>query len=114
MIIIIVISLHLIQRDVNQIALRLDIVPNTVHYVLFEVHQISFVHFISMLSVLKNQKPELIYIHCNCHQLYGNYYHRVLRVSDRTDTKIIIRYTEQPSDIFGHKLKSEVVGTRVT
>ena len=96
-------------NDINKTGLPFDIVPNIVHYILFEIHQIEFAHFISLLSVLKNQRPQLIYIHCDCHQLYGNYYRRVLKVANRTDTAIIVRYIERPKEIFGHKLSGDWV-----
>jgi hypothetical protein len=47
-----------------------DIVPNVVHYILFTIHEIQFSHFISLLSVLRNQKPDQIIIHCDCDQLF--------------------------------------------
>ena len=81
-----------------------NVVPNIVHYMLFTVHKIEFGHFISMLSVLKNQRPEKIYIHCDCNQLSGDYYQRVLRVANKTNTPIVIRTIERPTQIFGKKL----------
>ena len=47
----------------NETGFGFNIVPNIVHYVLFNVTEIQFGHFISFLSVLKNQKPEKVYIH---------------------------------------------------
>ncbi|XP_054169322.1 uncharacterized protein LOC128966498 [Oppia nitens] len=81
------------------------IVPNIVHYVLFTIHEIEFAHFISILSVLKNQRPEIIYIHCDCHQISGQYFQRVLKVADKVNTKVIVRYVDKPTEIFGKKLK---------
>ena len=63
------ISLGTVSTGLNETGLPFDVVPNIVHYILFTIHEIEFSHFISMLSVLKNQRPELIYIHCDCHQL---------------------------------------------
>jgi len=71
--------------------LPFDIVPNYVHYILLDVKEIEFGHFISLLSVLKNQRPERIYIHCNCHQLSGQYNKRVLRVCRKLDVQIVVR-----------------------
>ena len=84
-------------------------VPNIVHYLLFNVTEIKFGHFISFLSVLKNQKPEKVYIHCDCSQLNGDYYQRVLRVANKTNTPIIVRTIERPTQIFG---KSDFYSTK--
>src|SRR5689334_209831 len=46
-----------IMFGINAIGAPFDVVPNTVHYVLFTVHEIQFSHFVSLLSVLKNQRP---------------------------------------------------------
>ena len=91
----------------NETGFGFNIVPNIVHYVLFTVHEIEFSHFISFLSVLKNQKPEKVYIHCDCSQLSGDYYQRVLRVANKTNTSIIIRTIERPTQIFGKSLSKE-------
>lgn len=82
----------------------IDIVPNIVHYVLFTIHEIEFVHFISILSVIKNQRPKQLYIHCDCHHLTGSYYERVVSIANKTKTDFIIRKIEKPTQIFGKKL----------
>ena len=84
-------------------------VPNIVDYKLFDVTNITFGHFISLLSVMKNQKPDLIYIQFNCHQLSGDYYERALRVADKTNTQLIVRTIERPTQIYGQKLNKEWV-----
>ena len=88
----------------NETGFGFNIVPNIVHYVLFNVTEIQFGHFISFLSVLKNQKPEKVYIHCDCSQLSGDYYQRVLRVANKTNTSVITRTVERPTQIFGKNL----------
>lgn len=82
-------------------------VPNIVHYILFGVHQIQFGHFLSILSVLKNQRPEVIYIHCDCHQLSGQYWDRTVKVADRIKTPIVVRYVEKLEEVFGRKLNRD-------
>ena len=91
----------------NETGFPFNIVPNIVHYVLFDVTEITFAHFISILSALKNQKPDLIYIHCNCHQLEGDYYRRALKVAKNLYIPIIVRTIEKPTEIFGHRLNDE-------
>ena len=88
----------------NETGFPFYVVPNIVHYILFDIKDIGFGHFVSLLSVMKNQKPDLIYIHCNCHQLSGDYYERALRVADKTNTQLIVRTIERPTQIFGQKL----------
>lgn len=75
----------------NETGYPLPIIPNIVHYVLFEDHKMTFVHYISILSVLKNQKPEIIYIHCDCDELEGELWARLM--SDSTaKSKIKVSY----------------------
>ena len=80
------------------------IVPNIVHNVLFNIQEIKFSHFISLLSILKNQMPKIIYIHCNCQQLSGVYYKRLIEKSRKSRTHIIVRQIKQPTQIFGRNL----------
>ena len=92
---------------INETGLPFDIVPNIVHYVLFGTTNVTFAHFISILSVLKNQRPEVIYIHCDCHHLTGDYWHRVRRMAYETNTTLIVRYVEKPREVFGQKLSKK-------
>jgi hypothetical protein len=48
------------------------IVPNIVHYILFTIHKIEFGHFISILSALRNQKPDKIMTHCDYDEVSGD------------------------------------------
>lgn len=85
----------------------INIVPNIVHYVLFENHRISFVHMISIFSVLRNQKPEIIYIHCDCESIIPddvNWKQILSFVNQTNETKLIIRRVEKPTQIYGIKL----------
>ena len=81
--------------------------PNIVHYVLFTKHEIQFVHFVSILSVLRNQRPDAVYVHCDCHELRGGYTDRVLALMNATNTTFIVRHIERPTEIFGQKLREE-------
>ncbi|XP_054159004.1 uncharacterized protein LOC128957293 [Oppia nitens] len=81
------------------------LVPNIVHYILFKTHYINYVHFLSILSVLKNQKPDSLYIHCDCHELRGDYWQRINRVANATNTtRLIVRQIQRPTHIFGQQL----------
>ena len=99
-----------VQNNVNELDFnRFDnitgypslIVPNIVHYILFDVKEIEFVLYVSILSVLKNQKPDIIYIHCDCDQLYGQFYQKVIEKVKQTKTVFKIRKIERPTEIFG-------------
>ena len=91
----------------NETGFPFNIVPNIVHYILFDVRSIDFVHFVSILSVLKNQKPEVIYFHCNCHKLNGEYYQRAIRLANITKTKFIIHPIKKIRKIFDQPLNEE-------
>ena len=96
-----------VMPGLNETGLPFDIVPNTVHYILFALNEIRFAHFLSMLSVFKNQKPKLIYIHCDCHRLTGQYWDRVVMVSNKTSIPIVLREIVKPTQIYGQKLSTE-------
>jgi hypothetical protein len=83
------------------------IVPNIVHYILFTIHKIEFGHFISILSVLRNQKPDKIMIHCDCDVLSGDNWLRILEISQKTKTKIIVNKIEKPTQIYGKPLNKD-------
>ena len=81
--------------------------PKEIVCVLFGVNEVQFGHFISILSVLRNHKPEKVMIHCDCNQLIGEYYERVLKISQKTKTQVIVRNIVKPLEIFGQQLSEE-------
>jgi hypothetical protein len=83
------------------------IVPNIVHYILLDTTELMFVHFISIKSVLRHQKPEKIMFHCNCFQLSGNYWLRIQNECKDTNTQLIVRYIENPETIYGKPYRKE-------
>jgi len=56
------------------------------------------------LSALKHQKPEEIMIHGNSHEMVGENWERVLKEAKKLNTKMTIKYMEQPMTIFGKKI----------
>ncbi|CAG2115186.1 unnamed protein product [Medioppia subpectinata] len=80
-----------------------EIVPNVVHYVVLDNMYINFVHFLSIKSVLRNQRPDQIVIHCNCDDLRGRYWTQLLTDAPRV---IRVRRLPKPTAIFGKKLSS--------
>lgn len=86
-----------------------NIVPNIVHNILFEHHQITYVHLLSLLSVIKIQKPDKIIIHCDCDEIDENdeNWGRVLQEVNKTNQiQMIINTVEKPREIYGRKLRN--------
>lgn len=83
------------------------IVPNIVHYILFTIHKIEFGHFISILSALRNQKPDKIMTHCDYDEVSGDNQLRILKISQKTRTKIIFNKIEKPTEIYGKPLNKD-------
>lgn len=84
-----------------------DIVPNIVHYVLFETHTISYVHMLSLLSVVKIQQPDQIIIHCDCEQIDEgdeNWARVIDYVNITNDITVYIEQIEKPTEIYGRTL----------
>jgi hypothetical protein len=61
----------------------------------------------SLLSVLRNQKPDQIIIHCDCDHLNGEYYKRILEIIPKTRTILTIRQIERPTEIFDKSLNKD-------
>jgi len=57
-----------------------------------------------MLTVLRNQKPDQIMIHCDCDNISGDYFQRVLKIAHKTKTVITVRKIERLTQIFGKPL----------
>lgn len=87
----------------NQNGIPTAIVPNIVHYILLKEHFISFAHYISIISVIRNHKPDQIIIHCDCDDLEGEYWERIKL--ERFNIKV--RKIEIPDTIFGRKLSAK-------
>ncbi|XP_037039510.1 uncharacterized protein LOC119076702 [Bradysia coprophila] len=84
-----------------------DIVPNIVHYVLFGQRKISYVHMLSIFSVVRIQKPEVIFIHCDCHKMDDDdeNWHRILNFVNATNRYVIhINEVMIPTEIYGKKI----------
>ena len=91
----------------NTTGFATNIVPNVVHYVVLDNPYMDFNHFLSVKSVLKNQNPNQIIIHCNCDDLKGSYWSKLTTVSQTADNRrIVVRKIRKPETIFGKKLSS--------
>ncbi|CAG2177578.1 unnamed protein product [Oppiella nova] len=88
----------------NITGFKTPIVPNVVHYVVLDNVYMDFIHFVSIKSVLRHQKPQKIIIHCNCHHMKGKYWSQLMSGSD--GHLIHVRHIQKPVTIFGKKLSS--------
>ena len=104
---------HLIYSNKTWFPFR--IVPNIVHYILFDECVIDFGHFVSILSVLKNQNPDSIYIHCHCHQLSGHYYQRAVTLANslKKKTKIKVKFGHKLNKTLAHHRSSDIIKIQV-
>lgn len=87
-----------------------DVVPNIVHYILFEKHRITYVHLLSFFSVLRIHQPAFIYIHCDCDKIDedDDNWQRILQFVNKTnDVTIFIKTIERPSHINGIKIRDD-------
>lgn len=85
-----------------------DIVPNIVHYVLFENHWISYVHMMSFMTVVRIQKPLKIIVHCDCDKMDDGDQHweRIIREVNKTNEIVVyVNKIERPTEIFGKKIQ---------
>ncbi|KAI0211210.1 hypothetical protein LSAT2_003966 [Lamellibrachia satsuma] len=75
------------------------VVPNIVHFIWFgKDRKMSFVHYISILSAHKIQRPDAIFVHCD-HLPVGDWWQRLWR---RVPLKLVHR--EAPRDIHNQTL----------
>ncbi|XP_013774993.1 uncharacterized protein LOC106459864 [Limulus polyphemus] len=77
------------------------IVPNVVHFVKLENHELEFVDMISIKAAFLHQHPEKILIHCDCQTLSGKYWEMVKDLPG-----LEIKFIQKPIYIFGQKLSS--------
>lgn len=86
------------------------IVPDIVHYILFDYHRISYSNMLSLLSVIRNHRPAMIWIHCDCEAIEAGdpNWTRVLHAANSTNiTAIHIVRTVKPTEINGIHIKPE-------
>ena len=80
------------------------IVPNVVHYVVLDNPYMDFIHYLSVRSAIKHQKPDRIVIHCNCIPLRGKYWSQLME--SESAPKITVKKRDKPITIFGKQLSS--------
>lgn len=82
------------------------IIPNEVHFILFEKRELEFIQFLSIVSAIKVQKPEQILVHCDCKELSGRYWDLLISLSEITNIPVKVIYLAKPTHVFGQKLSS--------
>lgn len=98
----------------NETGVDSPIIPNIVHYVIFNTQSIDFVTFVSFVSVIKFQKPELIMIHSNVGHLNGYYWDIVRSLFSVTNSTVQFIATPLPTHVYGQKLSSIYHASDVT
>lgn len=82
------------------------LIPNIIHYVLFNKTTINFIMYLSILSVIKVQKPSVIYIHINNDNFTDKYWNNLLHISSKYNVDIELSFLMQPTHVYGQRLSS--------
>lgn len=80
------------------------IVPNIIHFLFFDIYELSFVDAVCVLAAFKNQRPENIYFHTNVEEFKGHYWEKL---KSTPGLRIEIRKVTLPDKIFGQKFSSK-------
>ncbi|XP_076316303.1 uncharacterized protein LOC143228818 [Tachypleus tridentatus] len=85
----------------NETGFSTFIIPNVVHFVRLENHQMNFVDVVTLKAAFLHQSPEKIVIHCDCHTLRGKYWEMVKDLPG-----LEVKFIDKPTHVFGQKLSS--------
>lgn len=80
------------------------IVPNYVHFVMFNVQEITYIQMICFLAAFKNQKPDKFFFHRNFNSSFIGKYWEVLRNTKGFMDIVVFNYVPIPTEIFGQPL----------
>lgn len=94
-----------IHRNVKEKLEIPDLIPNIIHYIIFDQLSLNFITYLSVLSALKVQKPSVIYIHSN-ENITGNYWKKLIQYVSTTETKLSVQTLLKPTHVYGQKLSS--------
>nr|XP_018902535.1 PREDICTED: uncharacterized protein LOC109034058 isoform X2 [Bemisia tabaci] len=89
----------------NETGAPTPIVPNLVHFIVFQKPTVSFIHFVCVLAALRNQRPDKIYFHSNV-QLSGPYWERLLKLKEFSE-RVVLRQIEMPKEIFNQTIRED-------
>lgn len=85
-------------------------VPNIVHYIIFNENRLTFITYLSILSVLKFHKPKTILIHTNMDGMVGDYW---MKLNNNYSEIIQIKFLLRPTHVYGRMLSSVYHATDV-
>jgi hypothetical protein len=79
------------------------IVPNIIHFLFFDIHELSFVDAVCVLAAFKNHRPDHIYFHTNVAEFKGRYWEKL---KSTPGLRIQIKNVTLPEKVFGQKFSS--------
>lgn len=82
------------------------IVPNYVHFVQFGERVITFPQTVCILSALKNQRPDKLFIHTDLSGFEGKYWNILMNYPGFKDV-LVIEKRKMPTQIFNQTLKKK-------
>lgn len=80
------------------------IVPNIIHFLFFDISELSFVDAVCVLAAFKNHRPEKIYFHTNVEEFKGHYWQKL---KSTPGLQIHIQKVTLPDKIFGQKFSAK-------
>lgn len=97
----------------NRVGYYKKIIPNIVHYIIFDKHLIDFSVYLSIISSLKFQKPSLLYIHTDQLNFTGFHWDKIVQIN-KTQPVISINSISKPTHVYGQRLSSNYHASDVT
>lgn len=103
-------SYYFVSKDFNNFdnfkAQPYQIIPNIIHYILFDKSALDFSAYLSVLSSLKFQNPDNIYLHTNEINFKGDNWDKLLEIN-KTQPFITINYIAKPTHVYGQLISSK-------
>uniref|UniRef100_A0A1B6EA26 Alpha-1,4-N-acetylglucosaminyltransferase n=2 Tax=Clastoptera arizonana TaxID=38151 RepID=A0A1B6EA26_9HEMI len=81
-------------------------VPNIVHFIIFNKNTINFVTFLCISAALKIQKPDQVILHCDNTEFSGHYWSLLVSLGKKTKIRIKISHFIRPTHVYGQPLSS--------
>ena len=81
-----------------------NIVPNCVHFIMFENTNTTYVTAVCVMAAFKNQRLEKIFFHTKIKESAGPH---CIKIRVTLGSVLDIRHVDMPTNIFGQKLKEE-------
>jgi hypothetical protein len=84
----------------NETGADRSIIPNIFHLNYLQTTQLKFYQMVNIFSIYLNQKPDLIYIHCDNCSFHGHRWERLMRIKDLKN-RLVIHQVPNEGTIFG-------------